>query len=230
MRPRHLSAVLAAAAVLFAVPVVAWSARNPAAPSATPTQRVVADDTASLSRLLTLVRGANPLFCELVSRMVDGRSYWNSGGRSGLVEMDAAASTLIRWVHSGHEDPRFVPRLAASMRDADPCVRRIAGGMLGRVRHASAMDALVTALDDANAGTREVAAVGLGLQEDSSSVPALIARLRDSAVDVRRTAAWALGVIEHKSAMMPLVELLGRDPDPRVREAAAWAIGEVTGQ
>jgi HEAT repeats len=228
MRPRHVSAVLAAGAVLLAVPVVAWSARTPAIAAATP-QQVVADDTASLARLLGAVRGANPLSCELASRMVDGRSYWNSGGRSGLVEMDSSASALIRWVHARHTDPRVVPRLVASLRDSDPCVRRIAGGMLGRVRHPSALSALVTALDDANAGTREVAAIGLGLQEDSSSVPALIARLRDSAADVRRTAAWALGVIEHKSAMMPLVELLGRDADPRVREAAAWAIGEVTG-
>ena len=229
MRPRHLSAVLAAAAVLFAVPVVAWSARTPAAAPATLPQRAVADDTAALSRLLASVRGANPLSCELASRMVDGRSFWNSGGRSGLVEMDSAASALIRWVHSRHTDGRVVPRLIASLRDGDACVRRIAGGMLGRVDHPSALSALITALDDASAGTREVAAIGLGLQEDSSAVPALVARLRDSVADVRRTAAWALGVIEHKSAMMPLVELLGRDPDPRVREAAAWAIGEVTG-
>jgi hypothetical protein len=227
MRPRHIWTVLAAAALLFSVPVVGWSARTPS-PSAPP-QRVVADDTASLSRLLASVRGVNALSCELASRMVDGRSYWNSGGRSARVEMDSAASALIRFVHAPHADPRFVPRLVASMHDADPCVRRIAGGMLGRVRHPSALSALVGALDDANAGTRAAAAIGLGLQEDSSAVPALVARLRDSSADVRRTAAWALGVIEHKSAMMPLVELLGRDPDPRVREAAAWAIGEVTG-
>lgn len=227
MRPRHLAALGAATAALLALPVVAWSARTSSVP-AVPQQRPVVDDTVAPSRILASVRGANPLFCELATRMIDGRSYWSSGGRSGLVDVDADAAALIRWVHAKHEDPRFVPRLAAAIRDTDPCVRRVAGGMLGRVNHASAVRALLTALDDENASTRSAAAVGLGIQEDSTAVQPLIARLRDASADVRRTAAWALGVIEHRSAMMPLVELLGRDADPRVREAAAWAIGEVT--
>ncbi|HYC52791.1 MAG TPA: HEAT repeat domain-containing protein [Gemmatimonadaceae bacterium] len=229
MRPRHVGIVLCAAAGLFSVPVIAWSARPSSAIPSRPVQREVPDDTAALSRLLTSVRGANPLFCELATRMIDGRNYWSSGGRDALVEMDASASAMIRWVHTRHEDPRFVPRLIPALRDSDPCVRRVAGGMLGRVAHPSARTALLAALDDAGAGTREVAAIGLGLQEDTAAVQPLVARLRDASADVRRTAAWALGHIEHKSAMMPLVELLGRDPDPRVREAAAWAIGQVTG-
>jgi HEAT repeat protein len=227
MRHRHLAAVGAAAVALLALPVVAWSARTPVVPAALQ-QRPAADDTVALSRILASVRGANPLFCELATRLIDGRNYWSSGGRSGLVDMDADASALIRWVHAKHEDPRFVPRLSAAMRDPDACVRRVAGGMLGRVNHPSAVRALITALDDESPATRSVAAVGLGLQEDSSAVQPLVGRLRDASPDVRRTAAWALGVIEHPSAMMPLVELLGRDADPRVREAAAWAIGEVT--
>jgi HEAT repeat protein len=46
---------------------------------------------------------------------------------------------------------------------------------------------------------------------------------------VRRVAAWALGTLEDRQALAPLIELLERDTDPRVRQAAAWAIGRILG-
>ena len=192
MRARHLATAVVAVTAVLGAPVAAYSART-SAPASAP-QRAVADDTLALAQLLGTARGAHPLFCELMTRMIDGRSYWSSAGRGNLVEMDGSASDMIRWIHARHEDPRLVPRLAASMRDADPCVRRVGGGMLGRVRHPSARGALLDALDDASASTREVAAIGIGLQEDSVAVQPLIARLRDSAAPVRRSAAWALGI------------------------------------
>jgi HEAT repeat protein len=56
----------------------------------------------------------------------------------------------------------------------------------------------------------------------------LIARLRDASPEVRRSAAWALGELEQKEAMLPLIDVLARDADARVRQAAAAAIGKVT--
>lgn len=186
------------------------------------------NDAEMAGRLLASVRGAAPLYCELATRLVDGRSWWSSSGMS-LIEVDSASAALIRWTHSDHHDGRVVPRLAAALRDEDRCVRRVAGSLLGRVRHASATATLLESLDHANEGTRAAAAIGLGIAEQDSAVQPLIGRLRDSSPEVRRSAAWALGSIEHRSALVPLIELLERDSDPRVRQAAAWAIGAVTG-
>lgn len=194
-----------------------------------PAQRPAVDDTVSLSRLLVAVRGASPLYCELVARMADGRSYWSSGGGGSLIEVDSVASMLIRWVHAEHRDARIVPRLAAAVRDPDRCVSRVGASVLARVRHPSATAALLAALDEASPETRANAAVGLGLAETRGAMPALIRRLADPSPLVRRSSAWALGAIEDNGAMMPLIQLLERDTDPRVRQAAAWAIGEVTG-
>ena len=192
---------------------------------------VVADDTASLARLLGAVRGVNPLLCELAARTVDGRGGWSnwSGSSAGPLEVDSASAALIAWVHHDHNDPAVVPRLSAALRDSDACVRRLAGSFLGHVRHPSAVAALVTALEDTNADTRQAAAIGLGLsKKESRPVEPLTRRLRDDSPLVRRAAAWALGSLEVKEAMTPLIELLQRDADPRVRQAAAWALGVIS--
>lgn len=193
--------------------------------------QAVADDTASLARLLSDVRGASPLYCELAVRAVDGRTWWGSSGSGpgGPLEMDSSAAALIRWIHTGHSDARVVPRLVAALQGTDACVRRIAGAMLGHVEHPSARTALLSALDHENPATRASAAIGLGIAEHAAALRPLVARLRDASPDVRRSAAWALGELEQKEAMLPLIELLGRDADARVRQAAAVAIGKVTG-
>jgi hypothetical protein len=185
------------------------------------------DDAENVGRLLTAVRGAPPLYCELATRLVDGRVWWSNSGTS-LIEVDSASAELIRWVHRKHADARVVPRLAAGLRDDDRCVRRVAGALLGHVDVPAAFATLSEALDHADEGTRAAAAIGLGLSEDDRAVQPLIRRLRDASADVRRSAAWALGAIENRAAMLPLIELLEREPNARVREAAAWAIGEVT--
>jgi hypothetical protein len=197
---------------------------------AAPVAQAVADDTASLARLLSDVRGAPPLFCELAARAVDGRVWWgNSGsGPGGPLEVDSSAAALIRWVHTEHRDPRIVPRLASALRGPDACSRRIAGLMLGHVDHPSAHAALMSAIDDDNAATRNAAVIGLGIAEHQPALRPLIARLRDASAEVRRSSAWALGELEQKEAMLPLIELLGRDSDARVRQAAAAAIGKVS--
>lgn len=190
---------------------------------------VVPDDTASISRLLVAVRGADVLLCEMATRNVDMHGWWSNWGPLGdnPLEGDSSAAALIRWIQREHNDPAVVPRLRAAIRDNDACTRRVAGAFLGRVKHASATSALLEGLGDSNADVRYVAAIGLGLSEEPQGVSPLVRALGDQSAAVRRVAAWALGAMEADGAEEPLIRLLERDADPRVRQVAAWAIGRL---
>jgi HEAT repeat protein len=193
-------------------------------------ERIVPDDTVAVARLLNVVRGANPRVCEMTVRSVDMHGSWSSWGSDGggdPLVTDSASAALLDWVRRKHNDPVLVPPLRTAMRDGDNCVRRVAGALLARVQHSSAVSALLAALDDAQAGTREVAALGLGMADVHSAAGALEQRLQDDAPAVRRAAAWSLGQLEVKAAMPALIRVLARDPDARVRQTAAWAIGSV---
>ena len=101
-------------------------------------------------------------------------------------------------------DPGLVDPLRAALSDPDPCVRRLAAPLLGRVRIPQAVAALRNALRDQGAETREAAALGLGFAGDNKALPDLITTLRDAAPDVRVAAAWALGQIESRGGVRPL--------------------------
>ena len=190
-------------------------------------ERIIPDDTAAVSRLLGVVRGANPLVCEMAVRTADQRGTWSSWGSSDALTLDSASSAVLDWAHRSHNDPALVAPLRRGVQDDDACVRRVAASLLSNVRHPSAVDALRQALEDARPGTREVAAFGLGMAHVESSSDALERRLGDDAAPVRRAAAWALGELELKKSIPALIHLLARDPDARVRQAAAWAIGNI---
>lgn len=220
-----------AAIAVVSATAVAWSARAAEATMSQGAAAMAVDDSASLTRFLAAVRGADPVLCEIALRTMDGRGWWSSWGSisGSALELDSASAALIRWSHATRSDAALVPRLATALRDDDRCVRRVASGFLARIEHDASTIALTAALGDANAGTRSAAAVGLGIADAKRGVQPLIQRLRDPSADVRRSAAWALGAIEDKAALLPLVEVLERDGDARVRQAAAWALGQVTG-
>jgi HEAT repeat protein len=226
---RYRAATPLALAIVAMVTIAAACARESSAQVAGTMRTTVADDTASLSRLLSVVRGVDPLLCELMTRNVDMHGSWSHWGplSGNPLEADSTGAALIAWIQRDHKDPAVVPRLRLAMRDSDACVRRIAGSFLGRVEHTSAVEALLGALEDPRAETRQVAAVGLGLSDSVRAIEPLVRRLRDDSPDVRRAAAWALGSLEATTALLPLIESLGRDTDPRVRQAAAWAIGRL---
>ena len=223
-----------AAALVLAIVLPSWETactRDGNAQTGGGATTIVRDDTASVARYLSVVRGVDPLLCELATRSVDRRGGWSQWGPedSDPLEVDSGSAALIAWVHHRHNDPAVVPRLSAALRDADACVRRVAGSFLGRVEHPSAVAALVAAIDDANAGTRQAAAIGLGLSEKpAGAVAPLMRRLHDDSPNVRRSVAWALGALESTEAMTPLIQTLARDSDARVRQAAAWALGKIS--
>jgi HEAT repeat protein len=224
----HHAATWRALAVVALVTTAAACARDGNAQVAGG-RTIAPDDTASVSRLLGVVRGVDPVLCELMTRSVDMHGWWSNWGQldGNPLEADSAGAALIAWIQHDHKDPVVVPRLRAAMRDSDACVRRIAGSFLGRVEHTSAVEALLGALEDPRAETRQVAAIGLGLSDSVRAIDPLVKRLRDDSPDVRRAAAWALGSLEATTALLPLIESLGRDTDPRVRQVAAWAIGQI---
>ena len=76
-------------------------------------------------------------------------------------------------------------------------------------------------------GCRADAAFGLlDRVEPDAAVTPLRAALQSSAVETRRRAALGLGAIDSHDDRLPLERLLA-DDDPRVRTAAAWALGEI---
>lgn len=216
-------------AVAAAMVVGIACARDGNAQGAAARGPVVLDDTASVTRLLGAVRGADPFLCELATRSVDTHGWWSRGGPPGdsPLDRDSASAILVRWIQRDHNDPAIVPKLRAALRDTDACVRRVAGSFLGRVKHPVATTALLGGLEDANSDTRFVSAIGLGLSEEASATQPLIRALRDADPNVRRAAAWALGALEATTAEDALLTTLERDADARVRQAAAWAIGQL---
>ena len=226
---KQSKSLLTVSAVTLVVAVSIACATDSNAQTAVESGRLIPDDTVSIARLLNTVRGVDPLLCEMATRSVDMHGSWSMWGpiSGDPLTIDSSSAALLTWIQQRHNDPAVVPRLRTALRDADPCVRRVAGSFLSRVRHPSALSALLNGLDDAKPETREVAAFGLGMVEYAAAIDPLLARLRDDSPRVRRAAAWALGQRDVKRAVTPLMDLLARDADPKVRQTAAWAIGSI---
>lgn len=182
----------------------------------------------SIDAFLGAVRGANPVLCDLAARSIDGRWGWSNGyGNVPAGSRDARTQEILRTVTSELQDPSVVPALRTALSDADPCVRRMAAPLLGRMNAPQAFAALQSALRAEDAATREMAALGLGFADDARAVPGLVEALRDAVPAVRAMSAWALGATEDPAAVAPLVAVLRGDADPAVRRAAAWALGQI---
>lgn len=207
----------------FPTPVVV------APPEGTVSQLRARDDSVRARRLLEAARGTNGLVCALSARTLDGHGGWWSGSdadfRAGE-PTDSLVRDVTRWAERRETDATAVPLLRAALADPDPCVRRLAAPLLGRVRDPAATQAMLAALAASDPIVRETGALALGFAEDPRTILPLAERLHDDVPRVRATAAWALGAIENAAAVQPLIAAL-KDGDAMVRQSAAHALGEI---
>ena len=131
---------------------------------------------------------------------------------------------------------RAVYDWGADLKQSDAATRRLAAFALGKFGPFAAHYGadLRSAMDDSDAGVREAAATALGEigpLAGAQAIPALKRALADDGDPaVRRSAANSLGRIEQyrQEAFTPL-RLALTDSDARVRQSAAWALGQLTG-
>jgi HEAT repeat protein len=91
----------------------------------------------------------------------------------------------------------------------------------------SAVSVLGGGLGDPDPCVRRVAAIRLGRIEDRTALDRLRRSLESPSPDEREVAALGLGISENPDAVPALVQHLEDDESPRVRRAAAWALGEI---
>jgi hypothetical protein len=114
---------------------------------------------------------------------------------------------------------------------ADRPARLRAVRMLDGRRDAEAAADLIRMLsEDPDPVIRAVAATGLGRVRTAAAATALTAALADQAVSVRIQGVHGLRMVGGVGALGLLREVLTRDPDSRVRRAAARAVAELPGE
>lgn len=123
-----------------------------------------------------------------------------------------------------------VPTLIRALRDDDGWVSAVAAEALGEMGEAAedAVPALVRSLSHISPLVRARAAEALGKLNSAATpaVPALERAATDTDGGVREQALRALGAVVHGAEAEPLLLAGLRDPEPRVRAAAAEAFGK----
>ena len=147
--------------------------------------------------------------------------------------------------------------LIEALASDDPCVRHLAGTLIGRSGDRSFVPGLTEKLRSASPTERAGAVRALGLLGERSAVDAIVRTLRDATPAVRANAAWALGRIGDRRAARtsrrwfattcrkceerpssrsdisrpPTTSRaaagVARRRHPEVRRVAAWALGEL---
>ncbi len=186
------------------------------------------NDVSAAQSVLARMRGTNAFACELAMINIDHRNWF--GGLSNQISDSPLIDDSTQFGLPEELDaPAVLDLLLRSLRDSDACVRRSAASLLGRTKAPATLDRLRGTLDDSDAQTRALAAFAVGLGEHRSASERLMALLDDRSPTVRATAAWSLGRLEYRPAITRLADLLVRDTDPRVRRAAARALGDIAG-
>jgi HEAT repeat protein len=183
-------------------------------------------DASRAAQLIASARGTDAAMCALAVRYLDNR-FGGWGRVEHIPDATVEEWDLAVWASRQITEPDAVPVLSDALSDRDPCVRRVAARLLGRVAHPRALEAMLDRLGAEDAQTRQMAAIALGYAEKRDAVEPLLRNLVDDAAGVRTASAWALGEIEDPRATEALVRLLSEDPDPKVRRQAAWALGNM---
>lgn len=131
-------------------------------------------------------------------------------------------------------DPLAVEPLINALRHQSTQVRRAAANALKEIADPRAVEPLIAALNDSNLSMRRNVAYALGGIGDLRAVEPLIIALHGSNSKVRQLATSALIKIHNLLARVPLIDILNDivddildDLDADVREAAAYALGEI---
>ena len=106
-----------------------------------------------------------------------------------------------------------------------PLIRVQVAGLLGEIREASSVPALLDALTGEYYTVRAAAASALGQLGDGRAVEPLLAAIKDREPQVRSAAAAALGAFNHPDTIDGLANLLLDDSQIEVRQAAARSMG-----
>jgi HEAT repeat protein len=146
---------------------------------------------------------------------------------AALRDSDSAVRLEAGRALFGLNDQQVVPRLVdASVRDPEEGIREAGIEALGRVKAASTVTALASALEDPDSNVQRAAAKALGAVGDGRAVAPLASALESSDTDVRRTGALALGQLKVPAAVAALVAAAAHDSQETVRDAAVAALAD----
>lgn len=150
----------------------------------------------------------------------------------GVVQSDPSAERRARAAEALGEfmDTHALSALTAAARgDADERVRAAAVRALARLNDEGSAPVLAQALADPALSVRAAALDVVVQVRAFRDYAALIPLLGDADAALRAHAATVLGELRIAAAENPLGALLIGDPTPRVRKAAAWALGRIGG-
>lgn len=117
-------------------------------------------------------------------------------------------------------------RLRPGVED-DPELVALVEWVASRHEDPGVVEALAGGLRDGDPCVRRMAALQLGRSPTPPALDALTRALGSEAAPTREVAAIGLGVADAESSVPALARRLSEDEDPRVRRAAAWALGEI---
>ena len=124
-------------------------------------------------------------------------------------------------------DQLAVNDLIDQLDDAEPEIRREAALALGRIGGPEAVKALVALLNTPESDAQPEAARALGMAGDQEAIKPLVGKLTDPNEIIREHAAGALGELRSREAAGALMELLKKDPSPRVSGRGALALAKL---
>lgn len=159
-----------------------------------------------------------------------GGVYADAIGELIAGERDAAVRTAYVFAMRRAPAEHAIPVLGRGLTDEDPSVRaEAARSAAAHTAGARLAGELRAALSDADPVLRAEAARSLGILRVNGAQAELSARLSDATADVRLEALRALDRIAPGSlAGKPALDVLAKDPDPRVSRLATSLAGRAT--
>jgi len=125
-------------------------------------------------------------------------------------------------------DERAVEELLEALGDDDPDVARAASRAIVARDPDYAADRLADALSSPNRRLAETAAATL-VRMGGDAVDLLVGQLASRSAQARRLAVESLGATGEQGPKEALIPLLGRDPEPSVRQSVAEALARIEG-